>query len=74
MLFGIFAALVSVWLFFKIIKIAVKVAWCFAKFFSVILCVIALPLLAVFIITAGGFLLLLPVILLVVALIAIRSC
>lgn len=74
MLLQVLVFIVSAWLFIKIVKIALKVAWCLAKITACVLCVISLPLLLFLVATAGGAILLLPVLLLAVALLAIKSC
>lgn len=74
MILSILVFVLSVWLLFKIIKIAIKVAWCFAKIIVWILCIISLPLLIYLALTAAGYMLLLPVLLLVGAWLVIRAC
>ena len=52
-------------LLFEVIKLSVRVAWGLAKLAAFALCVIASPLLILFVISAGGLLLLLPVLMVV---------
>lgn len=62
-MFEILVIILFCWLFVKMIGLAVKVAWGAAKLIAVILAIIALPVLIVGFAIAGGFLLLLPVLL-----------
>jgi len=62
-MFEILVIILFCWLFVKMIGLAVKVAWGAAKLIAVILAIIALPVLIVGFVIAGGFLLLLPVLL-----------
>ena len=62
-MFEILVIILFCWLFVKMIGLAVKVAWGAAKLIAVILAIIALPVLIVGFVLAGGFLLLLPVLL-----------
>lgn len=55
------------WLFFKAIGLAFKVAWGAAKILASVLFVIALPMLVVCLLFAGGFLLLVPVAMVAIA-------
>lgn len=55
------------WLFFKAIKLTIKITWGITKIIAVILCVIALPTLIGCLLFAGGALLLLPLALIVLA-------
>ena len=50
-------------LLFEAIKLSIRVAWGIAKFIAGLLCVVALPLLIIVIVTAGGLFLLLPILL-----------
>lgn len=45
------------------IKLSIKVAWGIAKVIAGILCIVALPLLIIVIVSAGGLLLFLPILL-----------
>ena len=74
MMLSILVLIAATWLLFQIVKIAVKIAWCFTKVIAYALCIISLPLLIFLLITAGGAILLLPVLLLVGAFAAIKSC
>lgn len=61
MLFLTAVLLVSGWLLFEVIKLSVKVAWGIAKVIAWMLSIVALPLFVILAISAGGFILLLPV-------------
>lgn len=45
----------------KVISLSFKVAWCLMKVLAILLCIVALPLIVIFAIGAGGFLLLIPI-------------
>lgn len=60
----ILLTILSVALFFWLIKLLLKLTWSIAKIIAVILLVIALPTLIGGIMVAGGFVLLIPVALL----------
>ena len=62
-MFEILVLVLFCWLFFKAIGLAFKVAWGAAKVIAVLLSVLALPLLIVCLLFAGGFVLLVPVLL-----------
>lgn len=62
-----------VWLFIKVFGLVLKVAWSLTKVMAVILFVMALPALIVCFIVAGGFLLLIPVGILGLALVLLSS-
>ena len=51
------------WLFIGSLRLAFRVTWGLAKIAAVLLLVLALPMLIAFLLMAGGFLLLLPVLL-----------
>lgn len=64
----ILCTVVFIWLFIKVFGLVFKVAWSLTKIIAMILFVMALPALIVCFIIAGGFLLLIPVAFLVLAL------
>ena len=45
----------------KVIALSFKVAWGLLKVLAILLCIAALPLIVIFAIGAGGFLLLIPI-------------
>lgn len=73
-MFEILAVIVFLWLLVKVIGFALKLTWGLAKIAASILIGLALPLLVVSLVFAGGLLLLLPVGLLVIAAIVLRAC
>lgn len=74
MLLIIATIIVSGWLLWGIIKLSFKVAWGAAKVVAWILSIIALTLLVILAISAGGLILFLPVGLLVMAIGLLRAC
>ena len=62
------------WLFWKSLGLAVRVAWGTAKILASVLFVIALPMVAVCLIFAGGLLLLVPVVLMILAFFLLKAC
>jgi len=62
-----FVTILFCWLFFKAIGLAFRVAWGTTKIIASLLFAVAVPMLAVGILFAGGVLLLLPLILVGIA-------
>ena len=62
------------WLSFKLLGLFFRIAWGAAKFFASVLFVIALPMLVLCLMFAGGMLLLIPLGLLALALGILKSC
>lgn len=62
------------WLFFKALGLAFRLAWGTAKIIVSILFAIAVPMLALCLIFAGGLLLLVPLALVGIALGVLRAC
>ena len=62
------------WLFFKAMGIAFHVAWGTAKLIASLLFIVALPMLVLMLIFAGGLLLLVPVIMVTVAWALLKAC
>lgn len=62
------------WLFFKALGLAFKVAWGTAKIAASILFAIAVPMLALGLIFAGGVLLLIPVAIIAIAFGLLKAC
>ena len=60
-------------LFAKVIALSFKVAWGIMKVLAILLCILALPLIVIFAIGAGGFLLLIPIFLVSAAWGCLRS-
>lgn len=63
-----------VWLFCKALKLAFKVAWGAAKITASLLFAIAVPLLVLCLVFAGGILLLIPVALIAIAFGVLKAC
>lgn len=59
-MFEILVTLVFLWLFYLALKLAFSVAWGLAKGIAVLLCLLALPALVVGLLSAAGFILLIP--------------
>lgn len=62
------------WLFFKALGLALRVAWGAAKIAASVLFAIAVPLLVLGIVFAGGLLLLIPVAMVAVAFGLLKAC
>ena len=62
------------WLFFKAAGLAFRVAWGFAKVIASLLLVLALPILILSLIFAGGIVLLVPVAMIGIALALLADC
>ena len=62
------------WLFFKTIGLAFKVAWGVAKIVASLLFAIAVPMLVLCLIFAGGLILLVPVVLIAIAFGILKAC
>ena len=73
-MFEILVLVLFCWLFFKAIGLVFKVAWGAAKVIAVLLSVLALPLLIVCLLFAGGFVLLVPVFLIAGAFGILKAC
>lgn len=63
-----------IWLFFKTVKLALKVAWGAARIAASVLFTLAVPMLIGCILLSGGILLLLPIILLAAAFGLLKAC
>ena len=61
------AVVAFVWLLFQAVKLFFEIAWGLAKVVGAVLCVVAFPLLVVFLLSAGGVLIFLPVLLVAAA-------
>lgn len=62
------------WLFFKAMGLALRMAWGTAKIVASLLFVIAVPVLVLCLVFAGGFLLLLPLALIGIAFGLVKAC
>ena len=63
-----------VWLFFKALGLTFKVAWGTTKIIASILFAVAIPLLVVCMVFAGGLILLLPIALIGIAFGLLKAC
>lgn len=68
------AVMVFCWLFFKAVGLAFRMAWGTAKILASILFAIAVPMLILCLVFAGGLLLLLPLALIGIAFGVLRVC
>lgn len=66
--------IVFCWLFFKAIGLAFKVAWGVAKIVASLLFAIAVPMLVLCLIFAGGVILLVPVAMIAIAFGILKAC
>ena len=66
--------IVFCWLSFKLLGLFVRIAWGAAKLVATLLFVIALPMLVLCLIFAGGVVMMLPVGLIVLALLILKAC
>ena len=73
-MFEILAALIFLWLMFQCIGLVFKLTWGTAKIIAGILMVLSLPALILCLVFAGGFLLLIPIALIVLAAVILRAC
>ncbi len=73
-LFEFLVLILCAWLFFKGIGLALKITWGMAKIVATILMALALPVLILCLLFAGGLLLLLPVALVAIAVGILKTC
>ena len=74
-IFEIAITLLSVWIFFKAIKLTFKIAWGITKIIAIILFIIALPaFLCCLFLAGGGAILLLPLALISAAFGLVKKC
>ena len=73
-MFEILASLIFIWLMIKCIGLAFKLTWGAAKIIAGILMVLSLPALILCLVFAGGFLLIVPIALIVLAAVILRAC
>ena len=64
-MFELLVIFIFCWLFVKVLKLAFHITWGMAKMAAFILCVLACPILILCLLFASGFVLLLPVLLVV---------
>ena len=68
------AVIVFCWLFFKAMGLMFRMAWGTAKILASVLFAVAVPLLILCLVFAGGFLLLLPLVLIGIAFGLLKAC
>ena len=68
------AVIVFCWLFFKAVGLAFRMAWGTAKILASVLFAVAVPMLILCLVFAGGLLLLLPLALIGIAFGVLRAC
>ncbi len=73
-MFNIIITVVFIWLMIKAIGFALKLTWGAARIVASILMVIALPVLILFLLFAGGVLLLIPLAMVGIAAGVLKSC
>ncbi len=73
-MFEILATLVFLWLMFRCIGLVFKLTWGAAKIIAGILMALSLPALILCLVFAGGFLLLIPIALIVLAAVILQAC
>ena len=66
--------IVFIWLFFKVLGLAFRIAWGLTKFVASVLLVLALPMLIFCLIFTGGLLLLVPLALVAAAFGLLKAC
>ena len=64
-MFELLVIVIFCWLFVKVLKLAFSITWGFAKVVATVLCVLACPLLVLCLLFAGGFVLIIPVLIVV---------
>ena len=73
-MFEILLTVLFVWLFVKALKLTFRVAWGTAKVIASVLFALALPLLGVCLLFAGGLFLLVPVTMVAIAFGVLKAC
>lgn len=73
-MFEILIVIVFIWLLITAIRLAFKLTWGVAKIIASILSVLALPLLVIFLLFAGGAVLMIPVAMIGIAAGILKAC
>jgi len=73
-MFELLTIAVFIWLLAKSIGLALKLTWGFAKVVASLLMVLALPVLILCLLFAGGILLLIPLVMLAIAAGLLKAC
>jgi hypothetical protein len=74
MLIEILLSILGLWIAIKVFKLLLKLAWGAAKIIASVLLVLALPLLVVGLVFAGGFVMLIPVAMVAAAFGILKTC
>lgn len=64
-MFELLVVIIFCWLFVKVLKLAFGITWGLAKVAATVLCVLACPLLILCLLFASGFVLIIPVLIVV---------
>jgi hypothetical protein len=73
-MFELLTVAIFIWLLVKTIGLALKLTWGVAKIIASILIGLALPVLIICLIFAGGIILLLPIVMIVIAAAILKVC
>lgn len=73
-MFEILTIVICIWLSIKFIGLALKLTWGLTKLFAFVLFLISLPALIGVLLFAGGVLLLVPIVLILIAIGVVGSC
>ena len=73
-MFEVLASIIFAFLLFKCIGFALKLSWGAAKIIAGILMVLSLPALILCLVFVGGFFLIIPIALVVIAAVILRAC
>ncbi len=73
-MFEVLASIIFAFLLFKCIGFALKLSWGAAKIIAGILMVLSLPALILCLVFVGGFFLIIPIALIVIAAVILRAC
>ena len=74
MLFSLLMIVLFGWLFFKSLGVFFRLAWGLAKIVGTLLMVLALPVLGVCLLFAGGAMLIVPVAIMAIAFAVLKAC
>lgn len=73
-MFDLLITVLFVWLLLKVLGLVFRVAWGTARILASVLCAVAVPLLVLCLVFAGGMLLLVPVALISIAFGILKKC
>ena len=72
-MFELLVIIIFCWLFVKVLKLAFSITWGLAKVAATVLCILACPLLVLCVLSAGGLVLFVPVLIVVGAYTILKS-